>query len=112
MLPRKVEPLKCIHDKLLVTTHLPPLLKKHKLATFICFNSTAYPRLVKMFYANLRATGDKLSCYVMHKHLVIDSNTLAWEFKMAASPPKLSAGDFPEYMKEWAIGILFPYQSY
>ena len=100
MLPKKVEPLKCVHDKLLVTTHLPPLLEKYKLAKFICFKSIVYPRLVKMFYANLGAIDDKLSCYVMHKHLVIDFDTLAREFEMDASPPKLFVEDFPNYTKE------------
>ena len=33
-----------------------------------------------MFYANSGALDDEVSCYVMHKHLVIDSNTLAKEF--------------------------------
>ena len=94
MLPRKVEPLKCAHDKLLVTNYLPPLLEKHKLAKFLCFKSNAYPRLVKMFYENLGVTDDKLSCYVMHKHLIIYFDVLAWEFKMDASPPKVFARDF------------------
>ena len=61
---------------------------------------------------NLGATNDKLSCYVMHKHLIIDFDTLAREFEMDASPPKVIVGDFPEYKKELAIDMLFPYQSH
>ena len=100
MLLRKVELLKCVHDKLLITTHLFPLLAKCKLAKFLCFKSNAYLRLVKMmFYANSGAIDDKLSCYVMHKHLIIDFNTLALEFEMDASPSKVSTSDFPDYNK-------------
>ena len=63
-----------------------------------------------MFYANLGAIDDKLSCYVMHKFLVIDSHVLVKEFKMNPSLPKLMAGDFPQYKKELTINMLFPYQ--
>ena len=77
MLPWKVEPLKYVHDKLLVTTHLPPFLENYKLAKFLCFKSNAYPKLVKMFYANLGVVDDKLSCYVMHKRLIFDFDVLA-----------------------------------
>ena len=97
MIPCKVEPNKCMHDKLLVTTHLPPLLEKYKFTKFLYFKSTVYPRLVRMFYANLEAVDDKVSCYVMHKYIVIDSNVLGREFEMHPSPPKLQAKDFPYY---------------
>ena len=63
-----------------------------------------------MFYANLGAVNDKLSYYVIYKHLVIDSNVLAKEFEMDASPPKLTTTDFPKYRKEFTIDMLFPYQ--
>ena len=96
MIPRKVEPLKCVHNKLLVSTHLPFLLEKYKLAKFLCFKANAYSRLVRMYHANLGVADDKLSCYVMHKHLVIDFDVIAKEFKMDASPPKLMVGDFPQ----------------
>ena len=112
MIPRKVEPLKCMRDKLLVTTHLPSLLEKYKLAKFLCFKSNAYPRLVRMFYANLGATNDKLSCYIMHKHLIINYDVLTEEFEMDASPFKLAVGDFLDYTKEKAIDMLFPFQSH
>ena len=42
-----------------------------------------------MFYANLGAADDKVSHYIMHKHLVIDAELLAKEFEMDASPLKL-----------------------
>ena len=41
-----------------------------------------------MFYANLGAADDKVSCYIMHKHLIIDAKLLAKEFKIHASPPQ------------------------
>ena len=42
-----------------------------------------------MFYVNLRAVNDKMSCYIMRKHLIIDVELLAKEFEMDVSPPKL-----------------------
>ena len=84
-----MELIKCVHDKLLVTTHLLTLLEKYKLTKFLSFRETIYPRLVRMFYANLGSTNDKVSCYVMHKHLIIDVRLLAKEFEMDASLPKL-----------------------
>ena len=35
-----------------------------------------------MFYANLGADDDKVSCYIMHKHLAIDVELLEKEFEM------------------------------
>ena len=87
MVPRIVEPLKCVHDKLLVTNHLPLLLEKYKFTKFLCYKSTVYPRLVKMFYANLGVVDDKVSCYVMPKHLIIDFEMLANKFEMDTSLP-------------------------
>ena len=64
-----------------------------------------------MFYANLRSANDKVSCYVMHKHLIIDTELLAKEFKMGVFPPKLQAGSFLNYKKELTIDMLFPYRT-
>ena len=63
-----------------------------------------------MFYANLRSVDDKVSYYMMHKHIVIDSEILAKQFKTDASP-RLTIGSFPDYKKELAIEMLFPYQT-
>ena len=42
-----------------------------------------------MFYVDLRLADDEVSCYVMHKHMIIDAKLLAKEFEMDASPPKI-----------------------
>ena len=70
---------------------------------------TFYPRLVKKLYANLGPTNDKVIYYAMHKHLIIDIELLAKEFEMDASLLKLIIGLFPNYRKEMAIDMLFPY---
>ena len=70
-----------------------------------------YSRLIRMSYANLRSNDDKASCYVMHRHMVIDVELLAKEFKMDTSPLKLQVGSFLNYKKELAIAMLFPYQT-
>ena len=93
---------------MLVTIHLPTLLKKYKLTKFLCFREIFYPRLIRMFYANLRLTDDKVSYYVMHKHMIIDVKLLAKEFETNASPPKFKARSFPYYKKEFSIDTLFP----
>ena len=62
-----------------------------------------------MFNANLATINDKLSCYMMHKHLIINLDVLAKEFEMDISSPKLIVGSFPSYRKELAIDMLFPY---
>ena len=100
-----------MHDKLLITTHLPNLLAKYKLSKFLCFRAIVYPRLVKMFYANLGLLDNKISWHVMCKHLIIDAKSLATEFEMNASPSKLTTRSFLDYRKEMAIDILFPYQT-
>ena len=64
-----------------------------------------------MFYANLGLVDDKVSYYVMHKHIILDSEMLVKEFEMDASPLKLTAGSFPDYRKELALEMLFPYQT-
>ena len=64
-----------------------------------------------MFYANLGSIDEKVSCYVMHKHLLVDSDTLAREFNMDASPPMLKVRSFPKYRKELAINMLFLKQN-
>ena len=47
-----------------------------------------------MFYANLGAIDHKVSYYVMHKHIIIDVDTLAKEFEMDTSPVKLMLDPF------------------
>ena len=112
MIPRKVEPLKFVRDKTRVTTHLPHLLKKYKLIKFLYSKSNAYLRLVRIFYANLGVVDDKLSCYVMHRHVIIDFDVLAKDSEMDATLPKLAPGDFPDFTKDKAIDMLFPFQSH
>ena len=111
MVAHKVELIKCLHDKLLVTTHLPQLLEKYELTKFSCFKAIVYPRLVKMFYANLGLANDKVSCYIMYKHLITDVESLTKEFEMEASFLKLIATSFPNYKKEMTIDMFFPYQT-
>ena len=82
MLLRKVEPIMCPHDKLLVSTHLPLLLEKYKLTKFLCFKVIVYLKLVRMLNANMATIDDELSCYVMHKHMIIDFDIFAKEFDM------------------------------
>ena len=98
-----------MHDKILITTYLSQLLDKYKLTKFLCFKSTIYPRLIKIFYANLGLVDDKVSYYVMHKLIIIDFVMLVKEFEIDASSPKLIARSFPNYRKELAIDMLFPY---
>ena len=64
-----------------------------------------------MFYANLGAIDDKVSCYIMHKHLIIDVDLLAKEFTMGASLLKLQVGSFLNYKKELVIDIFFSYRT-
>ena len=64
-----------------------------------------------MFYANLTIVDDKLSCYVMHKYIVIDFECFANEFRMDTSLSKLSVGSFVYYSQEQAISMLFPYST-
>ena len=92
--------VKCVHDKHLVSTHLLTLLKKYKLTKFPCFRKNVYPRLVRMFYANLGLVDDKVNCYNIHKHLIINAELLAKECKIDASPLKLQAESFLDYKKE------------
>ena len=93
----------------MVTTYLPTLLEKYKLNKFLCFRVTIYPKLFRMFYVHLELSNDKVSYYVMHKHLIIDAELLAKEFEMDVSPLKLQVWSFLDYRKELAIDILFPY---
>ena len=48
-----------------------------------------------MFNTNLAVIDDKLACYVMHKHLVIDFEVFAKEFDMDPSPLKLIVTSIP-----------------
>ena len=60
MLPRKVEPVKYVDDKLMASTYLPSFLEKYKLTMFLCHKATIYPRLIRMFSTNLIAIDDNL----------------------------------------------------
>ena len=60
-------------------------------------------RLVRMFSTHLATKDDKLSCYVIHKHLVTGSKVLAKEFDIDVTPPKLTIGSFPNYTKDLPI---------
>ena len=60
-----------------------------------------------MFNANLATTNDKLLCYVMHKHLVIDFKVFAKKFNMDPNPLKLTATSFLDYNKNLTINLLF-----
>ena len=84
-----MEPVKCVHDKMLVTTHLPSLSEKYKLPKFLCFVEIVYPRFVRMFYENLGLVYDKVRCFIMHRHMIINVELLVKEFEMDEFPPKL-----------------------
>ena len=96
-------------NKILETTSLLNLLRKYKLEKFSTFMGSIYLRLVKMFYVNLVATNDKLSCYVMHKYIMIDVKPITIEFNMDVSLTKLYTRSFTNYNKEKAIASLFPF---
>ena len=61
-----------------------------------------------MFYINLGSANDKVNCYVMHKHMINDTELLAKKFEMDASPPKLKVESFPNNRKELVIDMIFP----
>ena len=111
IVPQKVNPIKCLHDKLLTAAHLPKLLEKYRLIKFLCFKANIYPRMVRMFNANLVIINDKLSCYVMHKQLVINFEVFAKEFNICPTSPKLTIRSFPNHTKDLAIILLFPYST-
>ena len=69
------------------------------------------PKLVRIFSANLVVVDDKLSYYVMHKYLVIDSKVFGKEFDMDLTPLKLTVRFFPNYSKDLGINLLFPYTT-
>ena len=60
-----------------------------------------------MLYTNLGFANDKISCYVMHKHIIINCETFANEFDINPFPPKLIVGPFPEFNKNEPLKILF-----
>ena len=99
MIPRKVEPMKCLHDKLLASTHL----------TLLYFKAIVYPRHISMFSENLATTENKLSCNVMHKLMIINSEIFPKEFDIDPRPLKLITRSFPAYTKDSTIDFLFPY---
>ena len=109
MILKKVEAIKCLNEKLLPFTYFPTLLEKYRLAELLCFKTIVYPGLVRIFSANLTTINDKLSYYVMHKHMVIDSKVIVTKFEMDYGPPKLIIGSFPIYYNELAIRLLFPH---
>ena len=74
-----VTPLKCWDLQVLQFKPLRSLyeiLAHYKLVKFVCFDASCYPRLVKLFYANLGVSLGKLSCYVMNKRIVLDIATM------------------------------------
>ena len=64
-----------------------------------------------MFSVNLAIVDDRLSCYIMQKHIVINSEIFTKEFDVDLSLPKLTVGSFLTCTKDLSIDILFPYQS-
>ena len=66
---------------------------------------------MRMFSANLVAINDKLSYYVMHIHIAIDSNIFTKEFDVDSILLKLITRSFPNYKKELAIELMFPHQA-
>ena len=64
-----------------------------------------------MFNANLAIIDDEPSCYVMHKHMVIDFDIFEKEFDMDPSLQKLTTASIPDYHKDLAINLLFSYQT-
>ena len=106
-----VTPLKSWDLKFLQTKALQSvyeILEHYKLVNFVTHNSVCYPRLVKMWYANLGVMTGKLSAYVMGKKLVLDVKTLAELFEMDGLAPCKLAHDFDEYNKDEAKKLLFP----
>ena len=64
-----------------------------------------------MLYTNLGFANDKTSCCVMHKHIIINCETFANEFDIDPSLQNLSARFFPNYSRNQAIYMLFPYSN-
>ena len=67
---KSITPLKSWDFQLLQTRALRNLyevLEDYKLTKFVSYNEKCYPKLVRMFYANLGVMLGKLSCYVMNK---------------------------------------------
>ena len=62
-----------------------------------------------MFGANFVANNDKLSSYVMHKHLIIYFKIFAKEFDIDHNPLKLIGRSLYTYTKDLTINLLFTY---
>ena len=74
--------------------NLYEVLEHYKLTKFVSYNEKCYPRLVRMFYANLGVIFGKLSCYVMNKKIVLNMQILAELFEMDVATPYKLAKDF------------------
>ena len=83
-----------MNDNLFKSTHLPKLPEKYRLDKFLIVKGNTYLRLVKMSYANFIVTDDKVSCYVMHKHVVIDYDVFTNDFGMDSSQQSLVQDHF------------------
>ena len=108
---RLVTPFKCWNLQVLKSEplrNLYEILEHYKLVKFVCFNASYYPRLVRMFYANLRVLLGKLFRYVMNKRIVLDIATMVELFDMNSIPPKILAKDHPRYSREETVKLLFP----
>ena len=75
------------------------------------FKVNTYLELVKMLYTNLIASNDTLSCFVMYRHVVLNSNVLVAKLDMDVSLTKLVTRSFPTYSKDKANIIIFPYST-
>ena len=111
---KSVTPLKSWDVQLLQSRALRSLheiLEYYHLTKFVSFSEKCYPRLVRMFYANLGVMAGKVSCYVMNKKLVLDLQTLADLFELDASAPCKLAKDFEDFSRAEALKLLFPNQE-
>ena len=109
-----VTPLKCWDLQVLQSeplTNLFEILEHFKLVKFVCFSDNCYPRLVRMFYANLGVVPGTLSGYVMNKRIVLNIATMTELFDMDGAPPKILGKDHPAYCREEALKLLFTNQK-
>ena len=83
-------------------------MEYYKLVKFVSFNDVYYPRLVRIWYANLGVMPGKLSTYVMNKQVMLDMNTMVDLFEIDGSTSSKLPHDFEEYNKEEATKLLFP----
>ena len=65
-----------------------------------------------MFYGKLTIANDRLSCYLMQKHLVIDFESFVAKFDINTSLPKSIVRSFSERKKHLTINMLFLYSTF